>query len=121
MNLTYICANCLCKVIQKGKEIMILSGGFDMMQFEFLAERNRMAAFEHLAEIKKQDKNTVAVDGNIYSYKTKRGLVKKYISFKSWNEYKESGLWLNSKYKLERVNGFIFVKIPEEMEPPIEC
>lgn len=71
-------------------------------------EKNRIEAFEHLVEIKKQDKKTIAVSGNEFSYKTKRGLVKKYISFKSWSDFVNSDLYEN---KFERVNGFIFVQI----------
>lgn len=83
-------------------------------QFGFLIEKNRKEAFEHLVEIKKQDKNTVVVEGNIYSFKTKRGITKRYIAFVSWDEYKKSGLIYKANYKLERVNGFIFVEIPKE-------
>lgn len=35
-------------------------------------EKNKKAAFEHLVERKKQDKKTVTVNGNEYSYTTKK-------------------------------------------------
>lgn len=42
-------------------------------------EINRRKAFEHLVELKRQDKNTFTVDGNVFSYVTKRGVTKKNI------------------------------------------
>lgn len=71
-------------------------------------EKNRKLAFEHLVEVKKQDKATVNVNGNEYSYTTKRGLKKRYISFNSFNEYTKSEFY---EKKLERVNGFLFVEL----------
>lgn len=68
-------------------------------------EKNKRLAFEHLVEIKKQDKETIAVNGNEFSYTTKRGLVKRFIGFNSFADYKKSDLYQN---KLERVNGFYF-------------
>ncbi len=69
-------------------------------------EKNRRLAFEHLVEIKKQNKETITVNGNEFSYTTKRGLVKRFIGFNSFDEYKKSDLYQN---KLEKVNGFYFV------------
>lgn len=40
-------------------------------------EINRRKAFEHLVELKRQDKNTFTVDGSVFSYVTKRGVTKK--------------------------------------------
>lgn len=72
-------------------------------------EINKKEAFQHFVEvIKKQNKETVVVNGNEYSYTTKRGLVKKFIGFNSFNEYKKSELYSN---KAEQVNGFYFVAI----------
>ena len=71
-------------------------------------ERNKKSAFEHLVECKKQDKNSVVVNENEYSYTTKRGVVKKFIGFNSFIEYKKSEFYLN---RVERVNGFYFVAL----------
>lgn len=71
-------------------------------------EKNRKAAFEHLVENKKQSRLTIVVNGNEYSYTTKKGLVKRYIGFNSYEAYKKSGLYPR---KAERVNGFCFVEI----------
>ena len=70
-------------------------------------ETNRQEAFKHFVEvIKKQNKDTVVVNGNEFSYTTKRGLIKKFIGFNSFAEYKNSELYPN---KVEQVNGFYFV------------
>lgn len=74
-----------------------------------LIEENKRLAFEHLVEIKKQDKSTVIVDGDKYSYKTKRGLVKTYIGFNSFKQYQNSNLY--PEHREERVNGFSFVEV----------
>lgn len=72
-------------------------------------ETNRQEAFEHFVEvIKKQNKDTVVVNGNEFSYTTKRGLIKKFIGFNSFAEYRESELYPN---RVEQVNGFYFVAI----------
>ena len=42
-------------------------------------EKNKRLAFEHLVEIKKQNKETIIVNGNEFSYTTKRGLVKRFV------------------------------------------
>lgn len=68
-------------------------------------EKNKRLAFEHLVEIKKQNKETIIINGNEFSYTTKRGLVKRFIGFNSFAEYKKSDLYL---HKVERVNGFYF-------------
>lgn len=68
-------------------------------------EKNKRLAFEHLVEIKKQNKETIIVNGNEFSYTTKRGLVKRFVGFNSFTEYKKSDLYQN---KVERVNGFYF-------------
>lgn len=73
-------------------------------------EKNRKSAFEHFVEIKKQDKNTIIVNGNEYSFRTKRGLLKKYIGFNSFKEMKKSSLF-NYESHIERVNGFYFIQI----------
>lgn len=72
-------------------------------------ETNRQEAFKYFVEvIKKQNKDMVVVNGNEFSYTTKKGLVKKFIGFNSFDEYKKSELYPN---KAERVNGFYFVAI----------
>lgn len=68
-------------------------------------EKNKRLAFEHLVEIKKQNKETIIVNGNEFSYTTKRGLIKRFVGFNSFTEYKNSNLYL---HKVERVNGFYF-------------
>ena len=73
-------------------------------------EINRRKAFEHFVECwKKQDKSTVNVNGNKYSYKTKRGILKEYIAFKSFKEYQKSDYYMG--YEMVKVEGFIFVEI----------
>ena len=70
---------------------------------------NRQDAFKHFVEvIKKQNKDTVIVNENEFSYTTKRGLVKRFVGFNSFAEYKKSELYPN---KVEQVNGFYFVAI----------
>lgn len=71
-------------------------------------KKNKKAAFEHLVEYKKQNKETIVIDGNKYSYTTKRGLQKNYIGFNSFNEYRKSEQYPN---KSEQVNGFYFVEV----------
>ena len=71
-------------------------------------DKNKRLAFEHLIECKKQNVETISINGNEYSYTTKRGLVKKYIGFNSFTEYKKSEIYPN---KSEQVNGFYFVQL----------
>ena len=72
-------------------------------------EINKKEAFQHFVEvIKKQNIETITVNGNEYSYTTKRGLVKRFIGFNSFTEYKKSELYPN---KAEQVNGFYFVAL----------
>lgn len=71
-------------------------------------DRNKKSAFEHFVECKKQNKDTVVVNGNEFAYTTKRGVIKKFIGFNSFAEYKKSELYPN---KAEQVNGFYFVSI----------
>ena len=74
-----------------------------------LIEPNRQEAFKHFVEvIKKQNTETITVNGNEYSYTTKRGLIKRFIGFNSFAEYKKSELYPN---KAEQVNGFYFVAL----------
>lgn len=74
-----------------------------------LIESNRRDAFNHFVEvIKKQSKDTVVINGNEFSYTTKRGLIKKFIGFNSFSEYRKSELYPN---KAEQVNGFYFVAL----------
>lgn len=72
--------------------------------------KNKKSSFEHLVECKKQNKDTVVVNGNEFSFTTKRGLLKKYIGFNSFHEYRKSELYPN---KAEQVNGFYFVAMKE--------
>lgn len=69
---------------------------------------NKRAAFEHYVEHKKQNKETVAVNGNLFLYTTKKGVVKRFIGFNSFNEYKKSELY---PHKAEQINGFFFVPV----------
>lgn len=71
-------------------------------------DNNKKLAFEHLAERKKQNKDSISINGNEFSYITKRGLVKKYIGFNSFSEYRNSELYMKRD---ERVDGFYFVEI----------
>lgn len=72
-------------------------------------EKNKLEAFKHLVERKGQNKDTVFIDDEgYYCYKTKRGLLKPFVSFNSFNEYQKSNYYLKNS---ERVNGFIFVSL----------
>ena len=71
-------------------------------------DKNKKAAFQHLVEYKKQNKDTVSINGNEYSYTTKKGIVKKYIRFNSFAEYQKSELY---PHHAERVEGFYFVAL----------
>lgn len=71
-------------------------------------DKNKKSAFEHFVECKKQNKNTIVVNGNEFSYTTKRGLIKRFVVFNSFAEYKKSELYPN---KAEQVNGFYFIAI----------
>ena len=74
-----------------------------------LIEPNRKEAFNHFVKvIRKQSTETITVNGNEFSYTTKRGLVKRFVGFNSFAEYKKSELYPN---KVEQVNGFYFVAI----------
>lgn len=74
-----------------------------------LIEPNRKEAFNHFVKvIKKQSTETITVNGNEYSYTTKRGLVKRFVGFNSFAEYKKSELY---PIKAEQVNGFYFVAL----------
>ncbi len=71
-------------------------------------EKNRKAAFEHLVERKGQNKDTISIEDGYYSYKTKRGLLKTFVAFNSFNEYKKSDFYPEQP---EQVNGFYFVAL----------
>lgn len=72
-------------------------------------EKNRRDAFAHFVEvIKRQNKDTINVNGDIFSYVTKRGVTKKYKAFKTFEEYRKSNIY---EKHLEKVNGFIFVEL----------
>ena len=74
-----------------------------------LIEPNRKEAFNHFVKvIRKQSTETITVNGNEFSYTTKRGLVKRFVGFNSFAEYKKSELYPK---KAEQVNGFYFVAI----------
>lgn len=61
--------------------------------------KNELNAFKHyVSAFKKQNPETVSFDDGIYSYKTKRGVVKRFKSTKSKNA-------------TIRVNGFLFEPI----------
>lgn len=72
-------------------------------------EKNKIEAFKHLVERKRQDKETVFIDDEgYYCYRTKRGLLKSFVSFNSFNEYRKSDFYPE---KEERVEGFYFVPL----------
>lgn len=72
-------------------------------------QKNKEEAFKHLIEVKKQNPKTMVVEqDDIFSYTTKRGLVKKYKAFNTFESYAQSELYPD---KMDRVNGFIFVPI----------
>lgn len=71
-------------------------------------EKNKRRAFEHLVERKKQNKDLITVNGNEFSYTTKRGINKRYICFSSFSEYQKSELYVK---KDDRVDGFYFVEL----------
>lgn len=80
-----------------------------MFSFSDRIETNKIAAFKHFVKCwKKQDENTVVVNGNEYSYTMRGGVVKKYVGFNSFNAYKNSEFYPQHP---ERVCGFIFVEI----------
>lgn len=57
-------------------------------------EKNKLEAFKHLVEIKGRDKETVFINNEgYYCYKTKRGKLKIFVSFNSFNEYKKSAFY----------------------------
>lgn len=52
-----------------------------MIDYKRLEAENRLNAFKHYVKAwKKQDPDTVEVKGDVYSYKTKRGVVKRFKS-----------------------------------------
>ena len=74
-----------------------------------LINENKKKSFEHYVVVwKKQNKDTISVNGNKYSYITKKGVLKEFIGFNTFNEYKNSELYPN---KAEKVNGFYFVPV----------
>ena len=77
--------------------------------FQEQIEKNRVNAFTHFVEvIKKQNKDTISINGDIFSYSTRSGVIKKYKAFKSFDAYRKSDMYEN---RMERVNGFIFVEL----------
>lgn len=81
------------------------------INMDAVREQNKLNAFKHfVGAIKKQNPDTVEVDGNIYSYRTKRGLLKRYIHFPTFKEFVNSEYYNN---RMEKVNGFIFVEIKQ--------
>lgn len=72
-------------------------------------EKNKLEAFQHLVERKGQNKDTVFIDDDgYYCYKTKKGLLKAYVSFNSFKEYEKSDFYPENP---ERITGFIFVPL----------
>lgn len=52
-----------------------------IVNYKRLEAENRLNAFRHYVKAwKKQDPDTVEVEGDIYRYKTKRGIVKRFKS-----------------------------------------
>ena len=71
-------------------------------------EINKKHSFELLVELKKQNKETIEINEGIFSYITKRGLIKKFVCFTTFSEYRNSDFY---PQKAERVNSLYFVEI----------
>lgn len=78
--------------------------------YEELRLKNRENAFRYYVQRIKQDPDTVIIEGDNYSFVTKKGIVRRYRAFFSFKEYAKSEYYL-SKNKMERVWGFIFVNV----------
>lgn len=73
-------------------------------------QRNKLESFKQFVERNKQNPDTVFIDEHgYYCYRTKRlGLLKTYVSFDTFSEYKKSDFY--PEYA-EKVNGFYFVSL----------
>ena len=81
-----------------------------MKDLSTVIEENRLMSFIHFVSAKKkQDKNTVTYDEDVYTYTTKRGIIKRYRYYNNIREY----LKAKDDGKSERVNGFVFVEVKE--------
>ena len=70
------------------------------MDLQKQIEENRLFAFKcYVRDWKKQDENTVKSDGGVFSYTTKRGIVKKFQAVSNAR---------NSSFK---VQGFYFAEL----------
>lgn len=70
------------------------------MDLQQQIEKNRLFAFKcYVRDWKKQDENTVTTDGDVFSYKTRRGIVKKFQAVSNAQ---------NSSFK---VQGFYFAEL----------
>lgn len=70
------------------------------MDYKKQIQENALASFRHYVSAwKKQNPNTVKVDGDIYEYTTKKGIIKRFR--------------LTDKRTNLRVNGFNFEEIKE--------
>lgn len=71
--------------------------------------KNREEAFKQLIKRKNADEETFFIDEDgYYCYRTKRGLLKTYVYFDSFETYRKSDFYPE---KEERVNGFYFVSL----------
>ena len=74
------------------------------MLSDLFVEKNRMNAFtSYVRDWKKQGPSTIERNGEIFSYRTKRGLVKRFIPAERFSEGSI------------RVQGFFFGEISEDM------
>lgn len=73
-----------------------------------LIEENRLNAFKHFVDvIKKQNAETVEVNGDVYSYTTKRGKKKFYKAWDSLRQCLDAGI----ENKIVRVQTFVFTEL----------
>ena len=72
-------------------------------------QTNKLESFKHFVKRNKQNPDTVFIDEQgYYCYRTKRGLLKTFVSFDTFNEYKKSDFYPEHA---EKVNGFYFVSL----------
>lgn len=76
-----------------------------IVDYRKLEDENAEIAFRHLVDMKRQRQDTVKIDNGIYSYTTKRGILRKYKRFNHISAFLTSEL---SHHKYERVQGFVF-------------
>lgn len=73
------------------------------MTSDLFVEKNRMYAFTcYVRDWKKQDPSTIERNGEMFSYRTKRGLVKRFLPAERFSEGSI------------RVQGFFFKELSED-------